>query len=193
MNFVEPIRSRKKIALIKRLLIEQARYRDLLLFVVGVNTALRISDLLKLRIRDFVAPDGAVRDRFWIRETKRGKRQQVVINDSIAKALADYQLAYPKVEADPDHFVFFNLKTRNYRRPITRKRAWRVISSLCQEVGLNGSYGTHSLRKIWGYHARQNDIDLVLIMHTNSITMIWPAPNVIWASRMMNSKRSQDG
>jgi len=48
MNFVEPIRDRKKIAQIKNLLRGQDRYRDLLLFVVGINTALRISDLFKL-------------------------------------------------------------------------------------------------------------------------------------------------
>lgn len=48
MNFVEPIRDRKKIAQIKNLLRGEKRYRDLLLFVVGINTALRISDLLPL-------------------------------------------------------------------------------------------------------------------------------------------------
>jgi integrase len=53
MNFVEPIRERKKISQIKNLLRGQYRYRDLLLFVVGINTALRISDLLELRISHF--------------------------------------------------------------------------------------------------------------------------------------------
>ncbi len=53
MNFVEPIRDRKRIAQIKNLLRGQGRFRDLLLFVMGVNTALRISDVLRLRIGDF--------------------------------------------------------------------------------------------------------------------------------------------
>jgi hypothetical protein len=48
MNFVEPIRDRKKIAQIKNQLRGQHRYRDLLLFVLGINTALRISDLLAI-------------------------------------------------------------------------------------------------------------------------------------------------
>lgn len=48
MNFVEPIRDRKKIAQIKNLLRGQKRFRDLLLFAAGINTALRISDLLHL-------------------------------------------------------------------------------------------------------------------------------------------------
>lgn len=45
MNFVEPIRNRKKIEQIKNVLKGQGRYRDLPLFVVGINTALRVSDL----------------------------------------------------------------------------------------------------------------------------------------------------
>jgi integrase len=82
MNFVEPIRSTKKIAQIKNLLRGQGRFRDLLLFVVGINTALRISDLLPLKIGNFLDEDGNIRRRFWIRERKRGKRHEVVINNS---------------------------------------------------------------------------------------------------------------
>lgn len=54
MNFVEPIRDRKKIAQIKNQLRGQHRYRDLLLIVVGINTALRISDLLELQVGHFL-------------------------------------------------------------------------------------------------------------------------------------------
>jgi hypothetical protein len=54
MNFVEPIRDRKKIAQIKKLLRGQERFRDLLLYVVGINTALRISDLLQFQVLHFV-------------------------------------------------------------------------------------------------------------------------------------------
>ena len=48
MNFVEPIRDRKKIAQIKNLLRGQRRYRDLLIFVVGINTALHIQEYQRL-------------------------------------------------------------------------------------------------------------------------------------------------
>ncbi|MCD4687510.1 MAG: site-specific integrase [Anaerolineae bacterium] len=165
MNFVEPIRSTKKIAQIKNVLKGQARYRDLLLFVVGINTALRVSDLLSLRIGDFVDETGQVRERFHIREQKRGKRHEVVINDSIRETLALYREAYPEVEAHPDHFVFFNTRTHDYARPISRQQVWQFISTICSDVGLRGNYGTHSLRKTWGYHARMQGVDLALIMH----------------------------
>ena len=60
MNLVEPIRGRKKIAQIRNLLRGQMRFRDLLLFVVGINTALRISDLLQLQIGHFLDEQGRV-------------------------------------------------------------------------------------------------------------------------------------
>ena len=165
MNFVEPIRSTKKITQIKNLLKGQGRYRDLLLFTVGLNTALRVSDLLSLRIGDFVNSEGTDRKRFWIREAKRNKRNDVIINDSIIQALTAYRAAYSDAETAPQHFAFFNVKTNDYHHPISRKQVWKVITKLCHEVGLQGNYGTHTLRKTWGYHARRQGVDLALIMH----------------------------
>lgn len=67
MNFVEPIRDRKKISQINNLLRGQGRYRDLLLFVVGINTALRISDLLELRISHVLDKNLRIKGCFWIK------------------------------------------------------------------------------------------------------------------------------
>ena len=165
MNFVEPIRDRKKIAQIKNLLRGQKRFRDLLLFVVGINTALRISDLLELRVEHLPDDRQRIRQRFWIKEQKRGKRQEVVVNDSIRQNLEEYLKAYPAVVGDYKHFVFFNSQANSFLQPIRRGQAWKVITTICQQVGLRGNFGTHSLRKTWGYHARMQGVDLALIMH----------------------------
>src|SRR5688572_2813395 len=105
MNFVEPIRDRKKIAQIKNLLRGQGRYRDLFLFVMGINTALRISDLLQLRISHFLEDRQLIRRRFWIKEQKRGKRHEIVINDSIREGLEGYLAAYPNATSHSENFV----------------------------------------------------------------------------------------
>jgi integrase len=165
MNFVEPIRDRKKIAQIKNLLRGEKRYRDLLLFVVGINTALRISDLLELKIGHFLDDNDRIRHRFWIKEQKRGKRYEVVVNESIREALEDYLAANPGIVKKPENFVFFNPKSNDYSRPIKRGQSWKFITAICKEVGLMGNFGTHSLRKTWGYHARIQGVDLALIMH----------------------------
>ncbi|MBT4641942.1 MAG: tyrosine-type recombinase/integrase [Deltaproteobacteria bacterium] len=108
MNFVEPIRDRKKIAQIKNLLRGQRRYRDLLLFVVGINSALRISDLLTLRIGHLIDEQNMRKQRFSIQEQKRGKRHEVVINQSVRETFDEYLSEYHGIADDPDHSVFFN-------------------------------------------------------------------------------------
>ena len=105
MNFVEPIRDRKKIAQIKNQLRGQRRYRDLLLFIVGINTALHISDLLELQVEHFLDNYQHIKRRFWIKEQKRGKRQEVVVNASIQDALEEYFAASRAV----DNYRVFNI------------------------------------------------------------------------------------
>ena len=61
MEFVQPIRNLKQIETIKKLLKSQ-NLRDYCLFVLGINSGLRISDLLKLRILD-IAEKGKIKDR----------------------------------------------------------------------------------------------------------------------------------
>jgi integrase len=165
MNFVEPIRDRKKIAQIKNLLRGQKRFRDLLLFAVGINTALRISDLLQLQVNHFLDEQGRINQRFWIKERKRGKRHEIVINTSIQEVLDEYLSAFPDIKETKDNFVFFSSTTHDYSNPIKRGQAWKFITSICREAGLSGNFGTHSLRKTWGYHARMSGVDLALIMH----------------------------
>src|SRR2546423_561748 len=130
MDFVEPIRERKKITQVKNFLSGAGRQRDLLLFVVGINTALRVSDLLTLRIGDFVDTQGTIREGSIIREEKRGKRNVITVNASIREALETYLAVFPGIEKDPTHFVFFSTKRADtdFSRPITRERAWQVIS-----------------------------------------------------------------
>ena len=89
------MRDRKKIAQIKNLLRGQGRFRDLLLFVVGINTALRISDLLQLQVSHVLDEKKNIRRRFWIKERKSGKRLEVVINESICDSLEEYLQTIP--------------------------------------------------------------------------------------------------
>jgi integrase len=166
MDFVDPIRDPKKIAQIKNQLKGAERYRDLLFFVTGINTALRVSDLLSLTIGQFVDENGTVAPKFVIKEEKRGKRNVVTINDSIREVLGLYLTEHRMIQNNPAHFVFFSTRHANYdySRPLTRERAWQIVSELCQVVGLTGNYGTHTLRKTWGYHARKNGVPMEIIM-----------------------------
>ena len=67
MTTVEPIRSKKDIEKVEKLLAKQSK-RDLLLFNIGTNCGLRISDILRLNVGD-------VRNKAYIQivEKKTGK------------------------------------------------------------------------------------------------------------------------
>src|SRR5258708_15078194 len=167
MNFVEPIRDRRKITAIKNMLIGANRQRDLLLFVMGINTALRISDLLSIQVGQVLDEAGVCRKTFVIKEEKRGKRNVVTINASVEETLSQYVARYPEVLSNPDHYLFFSSRrlTPIYTKPLSREHSEQLISGMCQAVGLPGNnYGTHTLRKTWGYQARKSGVPMEIIM-----------------------------
>ncbi len=88
MKFVQPIRDLKKIETIKKLL-RQQNLRDYCLFVVGINSGLRISDLLKLRISD-VFEKGKPKCRILIREKKTNKFKDFPLSDNAKSVLKEY-------------------------------------------------------------------------------------------------------
>ena len=62
---------------------------DYCLFVVGINSGLRISDLLKLRISD-VFEKGKPKDRILIREKKTNKFKDFPLSNNAKSALKEY-------------------------------------------------------------------------------------------------------
>jgi integrase len=54
---------------------------------------------------------------------------------------------------------FFNSKANSFVQPFRRGQAWKVITAICQQVGLRSNFGTHSLRKTWGYYARMQGVN----------------------------------
>ena len=69
---------------------------------MGINTALRISDLLQLQMGQFLDDRGRYRRRFWIHEQRRNKRHEVAINQSIREALIEHLKDYPGVAEDSE-------------------------------------------------------------------------------------------
>ena len=151
MEQVEPIRDPKKVAAIKKMLKGQAHPRDYLLFIMGMNTALRISDLLSLRVGDVLDPHGEVVEFLHMRERKTGKAKRVKLNKPAVSALKLYFARVPT--SDPDAPLFPSMKSEH---PLDRTQVWRLVNEWCQAVGLTqGHYGAHTLRKTWGYMARR--------------------------------------
>lgn len=149
MNQVEPIRDLDKLENMCRYL-KQHNERDYVLFCMGLYTGLRVSDILSLKIRD-------VKDRsqIVIKEKKTNKRKYIEINPILKKVLKDYTK-----DKDPDDFLIKSRK--NYNQPISRKRAWEIISELGNRFGIP-HLGSHSMRKTFGYHFYKQTKDIALL------------------------------
>jgi integrase len=142
---VQPIRRESDIKSIKQYL--KNDYRDLLLFTMGINNGLRISDLLKLKV-------GQVRtlrtgEYLVIREQKTGKDNVLMINKAVKSTLE----AFLKDTKPSDEEYLFKSKKGN-NQPLKREAVHRKIKGWGRLFKIKENIGSHSLRKTWGYMQR---------------------------------------
>ena len=142
---VSPIRETKDIESIKKLLSQNTR--DLLLFTIGINNGLRCGDILKLKVKDvkYLKPN----DTLKIREQKTGKENVLMVNKTTYKILKEY---LEKLNPNDDDYLFKSRKGDN--KPLKVSSTNLLVKSWCKSINLKGNYGTHSLRKTFGYLQR---------------------------------------
>lgn len=158
MTTVDPIKNIKDIEKIKSAL----HGRDKLLFIIGINTSLRISDLLTLRFDQFA--NLAHDRRVTVKEGKTGKTKTMYINDSILQALKEATAAAGDIA--PGAYLFPSQKGGG-AKPISRVQAWRILNAAAERAGLKHiNFGTHTMRKTFAYHAYVNNADLATLMKT---------------------------
>jgi integrase len=112
---------------------------------MGINNGLRISDLLKIRVgqvRDLKAGDSLT-----IREQKTGKDNVLMINKGVYSTLQDHLASK---DWSDDDYLFQSRKGQN--KPLTVPSVHRMVQEWT--YGMKGNYGTHSLRKTFGYIQR---------------------------------------
>ncbi|WP_088549776.1 tyrosine-type recombinase/integrase [Paenibacillus aquistagni] len=149
MRFVQPFRDPEIIRAIKKDLLKQGRLRDYAMFELGINTGLRISDILQLRKRDLKSRE------LYLTEIKTGKQKTFQMNPTVRREL----LSLLKDWDDDDYIV----KSREgVNKPITRNMAYKIIRRLGEEYNVR-NVGTHSLRKTYGYFFYHQDKDIGML------------------------------
>lgn len=129
-----------------------------MLFVLGINSGLRISDLLALRLSDVVDAKGKVKETVSIRERKTDKVKMFRLNGIATKDIAPYVAALDKpLNLDAPLFP-----SRKGKGAISRVQAWEILNEAAHAVGLE-EIGTHTLRKTFGYHARKRGVGIELL------------------------------
>jgi len=139
---VEPIKSKKHIQTIKKLLADKPL--DYALFTVGINTNLRASDLLRIKVRQ--VKDLNPNDEIVLNEKKTKKERR--INRNKACILAIKRLLASREYSDKDYLF------TGQRGVLTVPTVNAKVKAWCRAINLKGNYGSHTLRKTWGYHQR---------------------------------------
>ncbi|MGB6127856.1 MAG: tyrosine-type recombinase/integrase [Psychrilyobacter sp.] len=149
MKAVDPIRNYEEINEFEEKM-RTIGEREHILFLLGIYTGLRISDLLKLKVQD-------VRNKthLILQEQKTKKMKKVFINRYLKTELKKYITG-----KSSNNFLVQSREGQN--KPLSRQRIWQVLKKVSKEIGLD-SIGCHTLRKTFGYHYYNKTKDVVFL------------------------------
>lgn len=154
----EPIKSMDDIMRISKYLIQKKRFRDNMLFVVGINFGLRVSDLRMLRFSNLINANNTFKDSFPVfeqktRNTRKRKRNRyITINDAVRDAVILF------LENSQDvclsDYMFRSESNHGYstQEPIHRNSVDRILKGIAADLDLNIQMSTHTLRKTFAFH-----------------------------------------
>lgn len=126
---------------------QSINHRDYLLFLVGIYTANRISDLIDLKVSHFFKPDlKTVREHLILTEKKRDKKKTILIVEELHIPLKEHLEIY---HLEYEDYLFFSFINR--KRHIDRTMAWRILKRAGRRLNIE-HFACHSLRKTFGYH-----------------------------------------
>lgn len=157
----DPIRSSDEIQRFKQYFLEKGQVRNYALVTMGLNTSLRIGDLLGLKwgeVYDF--KEEKYRGHITLTEQKTGKRNRIALN-SIAKEALE-MLRSAALPTGGEEYIFKSRVGTN--QPIGRVSAYKIIKNAVGDLGFEGTISCHSLRKTFGYHAWKKGVPPALIM-----------------------------
>lgn len=160
---VEPIRECDQVQNMLNAL-KEISHRDYMIFLFGISTGFRISDILKLKVGDVKG-----RNYIWTSATKTFKPQRVYFTPELQPELD----AYTKEKPD-DQWLFPS--KRNIKNQVDIHRVYRVFNKAGKQAGIATKIGTHTMRKTFGYHFYRQTKDIAqlqeMLQHTSQmITM----------------------
>ena len=161
MAKTQPLKEMEQINALKDYFFERGEFRNYAMIVIGLNTSLRISDILALQWRDvYNFHTGTYRQHICVLEKKTQKQNTVAVNRAITDALDLLRKKEPNFY--PDMYLFVSRKGDN--KPITRNHAFTVIKNATHSLGFEDNISCHSLRKTFGYQAWKQGVQPALLM-----------------------------
>ncbi len=159
MSTTQPIKDLKTLHHFKNYYLQQEpNLRNYTLIILGLNTALRINDLLHLKWEDIFAQN-RIREHIYIVERKTGKENRIFLNKEAKSVLKMY---YRNEKPALSAYIFAS--ARESSEPLSRCQAYRIVRRAAEKVGLTDHISCHSLRKTFGYHAWKQGTPPALLM-----------------------------
>lgn len=153
----QPIKSLDDIRRVSRFLIEQGRYRDYMMFIVGINFGLRASDLLSLRFSNLIDDNLVFRESFPVFEKKtrntrkRKKNRYITINDAVIESVTIYLEHTPNVSLSDYMFRSESNNSVKTNEPITIQGLNGILKDIGKDLNLGIRFSSHTLRKTFCY------------------------------------------
>ena len=162
MSCTQPIKNENDLNKFRNYYISiENKPRNYALIEFGLNSALRISDILALHWDDvYVVPTRKYRNHLSIKEQKTGKENIIILNRNAQNALESYRQTLS--EFDSTDYIF-----RSQKHPdlaISRCQAFCIIKKAAKACGLEQHISCHSLRKTFGYFAWKQGTSPALLM-----------------------------
>jgi len=147
-HIAEPIKSKRDIKAVEQYLKKHSE-RDYVIWVLGLNSGLRVSDIVGLNVSDVVD-----KTHITIIEKKTQKRKSFYINDKLKKVLKSYTQGRNLNEP-----LFLGKQGRR----LNQRQVYRFLINTCKNVGVKSKVSTHTMRRTFGYHHYQQFKDIVIL------------------------------
>lgn len=151
---VQPLRTAEEIKSFREAIevssSKQFKKRNLFLFNFGINTGLRISDIIKLRVKDVKGKNDII-----VREGKTSKARKIRLTE-IKPFIDDYI-------KDITHSEWL-FPSRTGDKPISVTQAYRILAKAAEYDNERQDIGTHTLRKTYGYHYYKRTKNVAALM-----------------------------
>lgn len=124
--------------------------RNSALLMLGVTTGWRISELLILKRRDVLNIDKTIKKSIYITTSKSKHGKSAKLSPECRDYLTKWiRLQERKKGISSDSSPVFTANGRK-RCTMTRIQAWSILKRASKNLGFEGRFGTHSMRKTFG-------------------------------------------
>lgn len=167
MTTSQPIKDVEMINRIKDLFLNKGQMRGYLLFVLSINTGIKLKELLDLKVKD-------VKNKQYL---KYDKSKTVPLSPQIQELIKE---VVDKSKMDDPLF-----KNRQ-GQPLDRISVFYVFKQICSELGVQNEYSVSSWRKTFAYHYYRKYKDLAYLQWLFNQSSVEQALKYIGQDENMN-------